>query len=67
MEAKGWQMLKMKDRLEGNVPYTSSELFAKEEVERLKNEGNNARIIAGYHQIVQKIKYFTVIYKSKKK
>ena len=45
---------------------TISEMVAKEIVEKLRNENNYARIVAGYSQNVQHIKMFSIIYKPKK-
>jgi hypothetical protein len=61
----GWDWYKFNDKYEQWA--TSSELLAKEIVDKLRSEGNYARIIAGYSQNPQKIKMFSVIYKSKKK
>lgn len=45
--------------------HTSSESIAKESVNKLKKDGNYARIICGYHKVIQKIKYYSIIYKKK--
>lgn len=44
---------------------TSSENMAKQVVERLRAEGNYARIVCGYSKNKQRIKMFSVIYKKK--
>jgi hypothetical protein len=44
---------------------TSSELHAKKFVEKLRNEGNYARIICGYDKNRQRVKMYSIIYKEK--
>ena len=44
---------------------TSSEIEALEIVEKLRKNGNYARIIVGYSKNVQRIKMFSIIYKTK--
>ena len=46
---------------------TASVLHAKMFVEQLRNEGNYARIVCGYNKNKQKIKMYSIIYKSKPK
>lgn len=48
-----------------NITY--SESIAKEIVNNLRKEGNFARIVCGYHKDKQRIKTYSIIYKSKKK
>jgi hypothetical protein len=43
-----------------------SESFAKETLEKLKSEGNQARIVCGYEKNIQRIKMFSIIFKLKK-
>ena len=65
MEKKGWKMWAMKDSWGDMVDYTGSEIHAQEQVQILRQLNNSARIICGYHQTVQRHKFFTVIYKKK--
>jgi len=44
----------------------SSELHAKEIVDRLRSEGNYVRIICGYEKTVQRIKHYSILFKKKK-
>jgi hypothetical protein len=44
---------------------TSSENQAKKSVERLRNDGNYARIICGYDKNIQRVKMYSIIYKAK--
>ena len=66
----GWDLSKMtyKNR-NTNATYeeyaTSSELMAKEEVEKLRNDGNYARIVCGYEKNRQRVKMYSVIFKAK--
>lgn len=47
--------------------FTYYESEAKEIVNNLRKEGNFARIVCGYHKDKQRIKTYSIIYKSKKK
>jgi hypothetical protein len=67
LEKNGYEMYYFKDAWKNNTEGTTSVDEAKEVVERLRNEGNYARIICGYIQTKQHQKHFTVIYKAKKK
>lgn len=44
---------------------TTSILEAKYQVEKLRKEGNYARIICGYEKCKQRIKFYSIIYKKK--
>jgi hypothetical protein len=44
---------------------TSSEYMAKKVLKELKENGNHARIICGYDKNKQRVKMYSVIYKSK--
>ena len=44
---------------------TSSEEHAKKFVEKLRNEGNYARIVCGYDKNKQRVKMYSIIYKAK--
>jgi len=46
---------------------SESEYLAIEAVNKLRSEGNYARIICGYDRNIQRIKMFSVIYKPRKK
>ena len=46
--------------------YTDYLDLAKSAVETLRSKGNFARIVCGYEQCRQRIKYYTVIFKPKK-
>lgn len=46
---------------------TSSRQYAKEIVEKLRSEGNFARIICGYEKNIQRIRMYSIIFKPKKK
>lgn len=67
----GWDLKKMtyKNR-NTNTTYeeyaTSSEFMAKEEVEKLRNEGCYARIVCGYEKNKQRVKMYSIIFKLKK-
>jgi hypothetical protein len=65
LEANGYEMYLFKDVWKNNTEATSSELEAKDVVEKLRKKGNYARIICGYIQTKQHVKHYTVIYKSK--
>jgi hypothetical protein len=45
---------------------TSSEEHAKKYVEKLRSDGNFARIICGYEQNRQRVKMYSIIFKPKK-
>jgi hypothetical protein len=49
----------------GHVYCTQIESDAKNIVNRLRNEGNYARIICGYEKDTQRNKYYSIIYKAK--
>lgn len=55
----GYQLFKFDDE----KLYTKSEMYAQEEVKKLRKAGNHARIVAGYHKVVQRIQYYSIIYK----
>jgi hypothetical protein len=59
--SSGYKFYKFK----GTEVATSAEGIAKDIVTKLREEGNYARIICGYEQNVQRIKMFSVIFKSK--
>jgi len=64
LEAKGYEMYRFPaTRFFSEEDATTSELEAKEVVDKLKSEGNYARIICGYIQTRQRVKHFTVIFK----
>lgn len=65
LEIKGYEMFIFKDAWKNDTEATPSELEAKEIVEKLRKDGNYARIICGYIQTKQHVKHYTVIYKSK--
>ncbi len=66
MLQEGWNLQKFTNRM-GERNATSSEISAKEMVEKLRKENYFARIVCGYSQNVQHIKMFSVIYKKKLK
>jgi hypothetical protein len=45
---------------------TSSEDHAKKFVEKLRDEGNFARIVCGYEQNIQRVRMYSIIFKPKK-
>lgn len=59
---KGYELFKFSD----GKYYTGSEMYAQEEVKKLRKAGNHARIVAGYHKVVQRIQYYSIIYKARK-
>ena len=65
---KGWEIFSfpVKSTI-SETEATSSELTAIITRDKLRTEGNYARIIAGYSKNVQRMKMFTVIFKPKKK
>lgn len=65
LEENGYEMYLFKDVWKNNIEGTTSELEAKDIVQKLRKEGNYARIICGYIQTKQRVKHYTVIYKSK--
>ena len=65
LEKKGYQMYIFKDAWKNNKEATVSVLEAKDVVEKLRKQGNYARIICGYIKTKQQVKHYTVIYKSK--
>jgi hypothetical protein len=62
---QGWKMWNQFSGYDKEA--TTSEQSALEVVEKLRKEGNFARIVCGYEQTAQREKHFTVIYKPKKK
>lgn len=60
--ANGYDFYEFKDGKEA----TSSENIAIKAVEALRADNHYARIICGRTKVVQKIKYFSVIFKKKK-
>ncbi len=64
-QESGYKMHEFADTRGGNIFATQSEYGAKEIVKNYKNDGYYARIIAGYHKTVQRIKFFTIIFKKK--
>ena len=62
----GWETFIFQER-KFESEATSSVVEAKEVVNKLRSEGNFARIIAGMYQNQQRQKMFTVIFKPKKK
>jgi hypothetical protein len=67
MLENGWIIYAFPEKNGCKVESTPSEAIAKEIVEKLRSEGNFARIVAGYDKNVQLIKRFSIIYKPKKK
>jgi hypothetical protein len=65
MLENGWALYVFKKHKDDNKAI-SSEISAKEVVEKLRTENYFARIVCGYSQNVQRIKMFSVIYKKKK-
>jgi hypothetical protein len=68
----GWELKKMQyTNRRTNTTYeeysTTSEQMAKEEVENLRSNNYHARIVCGYDKNRQRIKMYSVIFKSKKK
>lgn len=64
MLENGWELYVFSHKV-GEKHATRSEISAKEIVEKLRNEGNYARIVAGYSKNRQGVKMFTIIYKKK--
>lgn len=66
LEKKGYQMYDgFNPRWHNDA--TDSLTAATEAVDKLRSEGNYARIICGYVQTIQRIKHFSVIFKNKLK
>jgi hypothetical protein len=65
MLKNGWSLYQFSDRKLGDWYQTISEESAKEVVEKLRSEGNYARIVCGYNKNVQRIKMHSVIFKPK--
>ncbi len=65
MQDKGWKIVKFEDNWDNLIDYTPSEIQAKNVLNMYRNDRYYARIIAGYHQVKQRIKYYTVICKEK--
>jgi len=64
MAPKGWEVAMLSTKT-SSMYCTESETLAQKKVEQLRKEGNYARIVAGMCQNRQRMKMFTVIYKSK--
>lgn len=63
MLKSGWSLFKFEDKFDKYA--ISAEYKAAEIVKKLRSEENFARIIAGYSQNIQRIKMFSIIYKTK--
>lgn len=59
---KGWRIY---NEFNG-ITSTTSELIAKEAVNKLRDNGFYARIICGYEKCVQRIKHYSIIYKQRR-
>lgn len=62
----GWDFYKF-PRGEGFSLTTPSELIAQEAANKLRNENNDVRVVAGYNTNVLRIKLFSVIFNPKNK
>lgn len=66
----GWNVFEFKSSLgdiAGEKESTCSVEYAKEELQKLRQAGNFARIVCGYDKNQQRQKRFTIIFKPKKK
>ena len=65
MLENGWKLLNFRNIDQCFQMHTMYEYHAKKFVEDLRNNGNYARIVCGYHKNRQRIKMFSIIYKPK--
>ncbi len=66
MLKNGYELYKFTNSFNKVEFYSYSEINAKEIVNKLREEGNYARIVCGYSQNVQRMKTFSILYKKKK-